>query len=86
LSTYYSSFSRGVCPATIETRLNGVQGGYNAGRASWVVEGTMCDDKIDGTFTQKREKCYFCDFLIKVGEDESHNLQLSSSLYLRLLS
>jgi hypothetical protein len=76
----------GLCPATIETRLNGVHGGYNAGRACWVVDGTMCDDKIGGTFTQKYEKCSICDFHIQVRRDEVHNIQLPSTLYLRLLS
>jgi len=32
---------RRVCPAVVETRLNGVHGGANAGRSCWVVDGTL---------------------------------------------
>ena len=29
--------SLGVCPAAVESRLDGVHGGRNAGRACWIV-------------------------------------------------
>ena len=32
----------GMCPASQEVRLDGVHGGMNAGRACWVVAGTLC--------------------------------------------
>lgn len=33
----------GECPATTEKRLNGTFEGENAGRACWIVAGTMCE-------------------------------------------
>jgi len=40
----------GTCPAPLERMLDGVHGGKNAGRACWVLAGTMCGGKVQGTF------------------------------------
>ncbi len=32
----------GICSATVETRLDGIHDGRNAGRSCWVVAGTPC--------------------------------------------
>jgi hypothetical protein len=40
----------GVCLASTETRLNGVHDGTNGGRACWVLEGTLCEGKVQGSF------------------------------------
>lgn len=44
----------GVCPASIESRLNNIHihGGKNAGRACWAVSGTLCMGKAQGTFAR----------------------------------
>jgi two-component system NtrC family sensor kinase len=34
----------------------------NFGRACWVVAGTFCEGKVQGTFAQKYEDCRKCDF------------------------
>ena len=47
----------GVCPAAGETRMDGVHGGSNAGRCCWVVAGTFCTGKPQGTFTAKFHNC-----------------------------
>jgi hypothetical protein len=67
----------GVCPVTEEKRLDGVHGGKNAGRACWVVAGSMCGGDIQGTFAQKYKDCSQCDFYIKVREDESSKFEYS---------
>jgi hypothetical protein len=61
----------GVCPAASEARLDGVHGGNNAGRACWVVAGTMCDGEVQGTFAKKLMNCLECNFYQAVEEEES---------------
>jgi hypothetical protein len=43
----------GLCPATTEARLDGVHNGNNAGRACWVVSGTLCGGEVQGTYAKK---------------------------------
>jgi two-component system NtrC family sensor kinase len=40
------------------------------GRVCWVVGGTFCEGKIQGTFAQKCEDCRKCEFYEKVGSGE----------------
>jgi signal transduction histidine kinase len=37
----------------------------NFGRACWVVAGTFCEGKVQGTFAQKYQNCRRCDFFKK---------------------
>jgi hypothetical protein len=60
----------GVCPASLETRLDGVHNGKNAGRACWVVAGTLCCKEPLGTFAQKPNRCEECDFYHLVRREE----------------
>ncbi len=59
-----------VCPAASEERLNGVHGGTNAGRACWVVKGTLCDEDESKTFARKMETCIRCPFYRRVRAEE----------------
>jgi hypothetical protein len=59
----------GICPSATETRLDGVHGGKNAGRACWIVAGTLCSGKLQGTFAQKYHNCMECDFCKTVIND-----------------
>jgi len=43
----------GVCPAATDMRLNGIHAGRNAGRTCWMIAGTLCGGKIQGTFGMK---------------------------------
>ena len=70
----------GVCPAATERKLDGVHGGLNAGRACWVVSGTMCRGSIQGTFAKKFSDCKQCDFYGMVKEDEAPLFKLSATL------
>jgi len=70
----------GECPAAVESRLDGVHGGVNGGRACWIVAGTLCGGKIQGTFAEKIESCFKCRFFKKVGQEEKKNLHLPSEL------
>jgi hypothetical protein len=64
----------GVCPAAAEESLNGAHGGRNAGRACWVVAGSLCGGKVQGTYAKKLLNCWRCDFMnrVKQEEDPSH--------------
>lgn len=61
----------GICPASADKSLNGVHGGYNAGRACWVVAGTFCGGVVQGTEAQKEKNCWLCDFFQLVRKEES---------------
>jgi hypothetical protein len=65
----------GVCPAAIETALNGINGGKNAGRACWAIAGTLCDGKVQGTFAQKMINCLECEFYQQVVAEEGPDYQ-----------
>jgi hypothetical protein len=67
----------GICPATTDERLAGVHGGKNAGRACWVLAGTMCGGKVQGTFAQKYDNCESCEFFKAVREEEGSAYELS---------
>lgn len=60
----------GVCPVTTHNDLSGVHDGQNAGRACWVVAGSLCGGKIQGAFAEKLNSCWKCDFLNTVKKEE----------------
>jgi hypothetical protein len=73
--------SRGdICPVAIDTRLDGIHGGINCGRACWVVAGTYCGDQPQGSFAQKISDCSLCDFYKMVREEEGRKFQHSTAL------
>lgn len=63
----------GVCKASTETRCDGINGGKNGGRACWALTGTLCGDKVQGTFATKLSNCCACDFFISVNKEEGDN-------------
>ena len=65
----------GVCPARTEARLDGIHGGWNGGRACWVIAGTLCGGVVQGTFALKFGACEQCDFYRSVQEEEKSNFQ-----------
>ncbi len=64
----------GVCPVIIHRELTGVHGGTNAGRACWVVAGSLCGGKIQGEYALKLNNCWRCDFMNRVKEEESASM------------
>ncbi len=67
----------GVCAASVEYRLHGAHGGKHAGRACWVVAGTLCGGEEQGTFAKKYHNCEKCDFYKTVKAEEGPNYTLS---------
>lgn len=60
----------GVCPASMETRTNGINHGKNGGRACWAISGTMCGNKVQGTYAMKIGNCLNCHFYQQVQREE----------------
>jgi len=74
----------GICPAAVETRLDGTHGGKNAGRSCWAIAGTLCEGQVQGTFAQKYKNCENCNFYIQAKRDAGHQFVLSAVLLSRL--
>lgn len=60
----------GVCPVTTSGELDGAHDGKNGGRACWVIAGTLCGGKIQGSYAQKLNNCWRCDFFAVVKKEE----------------
>ncbi len=60
----------GICPVTTYADLNGIHGGKNAGRACWVIAGSLCGGKIQGTYAMKLLNCWRCEFMNSVKQEE----------------
>ena len=61
----------GICPAAVRTEVDGIHGGRNGGRSCWVIAGTFCDGRVQGTYASKLVDCIGCDFYQVVGDEEA---------------
>lgn len=61
----------GVCKAATDTSFDGINAGKCGGRFCWGVTGTLCGQKIQGTFAEKRDSCLNCRFYQRVQAEES---------------
>ena len=68
-----NAFALGVCPAATDVMLDNVHDGISAGRACWVIVGTMCNGTVQGAFAQKYKSCAQCDFYAHVKEEEGES-------------
>jgi hypothetical protein len=66
----HKAMDLGVCPVTVSQDLHGAHDGTNAGRACWVVAGSLCGGRIQGTYAQKLSNCWRCDFMNAVKKEE----------------
>ncbi len=60
----------GICPVAVHEEFEGVHGGTKAGRACWVVAGSLCGGKVQGTYAEKLNSCWRCDFMNAVKQEE----------------
>lgn len=60
----------GVCPAALESRLDGVHGGVNGGRACWAVAGSLCHVGENGASFDHQAICRQCTFRSSVRRRE----------------
>ena len=70
----------GICPAATETRLNGVNNGRNGGRSCWVLAGTLCDSRVQGSAVDKLEFCRGCTFFKQVSKFKEVTINLAELL------
>ncbi len=62
---------RGVCPASQETNIDGLNFGKNGGRICWAIAGTFCGEvEPAGDFARQLLSCMDCDFFKKVQAEE----------------
>jgi hypothetical protein len=73
-----------ACPVCKETRLDGIHGGRNAGRACWAVSHTKCGGSTQGTFGKKFGNCMECDFYKMVKSEEQGSFKLSATILSQL--
>jgi len=73
----------GICPVTVEVRLDEMHGGKNAGRSCWVVAGRSAKAMFRG-LCQKYKNCETCDFYKQVKQEEAHQFVLSAELLSKL--
>ena len=76
----------GVCPAPLEERTDGINGGKNGGRACWAIAGTFCEGKMQGTLAKKLGDCLECDFFKEVVHEEGKNFEFAKNIFSRLSS
>ena len=74
----------GVCSAAADERLTACHGGKNAGRACWVIAGTFCEKKVQGTFAQKYKDRTVCDFFKQVKMEIGLQLPDDAGLTIKL--
>lgn len=74
----------GVCPATLEEKLDGLNGGKNGGRACWAIKETLCGDQVQGGFANKLSVCLRCDFYSKVRNEEGSSFKISKEILAKL--
>jgi len=70
----------GVCPASTEQRLHGINDGTNGGRACWALQQTLCGDQVQGAFAEKFASCLKCDFYTNVRHEEGSNFKISKDI------
>lgn len=61
---------QGICPATNDPSYDGFNQGDFAGRICWLLSGTFCEGKIQGSFAEKRDSCKSCNFYKKIHAQE----------------
>ena len=74
----------GVCPAAVETAVDGINSGKNGGRACWALAGTLCGGQVQGSFAQKMTNCLKCDFYQKVVAEEGPNHQSAKDILAKM--
>ena len=70
----------GVCPAAIEEKVHGLNGGTNGGRSCWAIKQTLCGNQVQGGFADKLSGCLQCEFYATVRSEEGVNFQTSKEI------
>lgn len=76
---------KGICPAAIQTKVDEIHGGKNAGRCCWAIAGTFCDGEIQADIREKQDNCLKCSFYQSVWHEEQHKGYMTTSMILDIL-
>lgn len=60
----------GICPVAVHEEFDGAHDGKKAGRACWVVAGSLCGGKVQGSYAQKLHNCWKCEFMNLVKKEQ----------------
>lgn len=60
----------GVCLASTEAMVDGINGGQKGGRACWALVGTLCGGAVQASFAKKVGSCLECEFYKQVEGEE----------------
>jgi len=74
----------GLCPASVETRVTGINAGSNGGRVCWAIAGTFCGWQLNGTYADKLTNCHNCNFYNLVGTEEGADFDNKSKRVFRI--
>jgi hypothetical protein len=75
-----------VCRVALESRLDGMHGGRSAGRACWVVGGTLCNGRAQHDYKLKRQTCASCAFYQTVKAEEGEFFLLPDEMLFTLMT
>jgi hypothetical protein len=67
----------GICSAYLATPYDKLNHGKNGGRMCWYVTGTVCNDELQGNYTQKRMLCLSCEVYKRIKTEEKHKFLLT---------
>ena len=73
----------GVCPAAVESRLDGLNRGVCGGRACWGVPGTNCREAV-GKASSGFTRCLDCPFFQLVEREEGRHFEVMRAILARL--
>ena len=76
---------KNTCPAYLSTIANGINDGESAGRACWVIAGSLSQDGIQGFNAHAVKSCTDCEFYKSVQKEEGEEFVTGSDLVRMLL-
>jgi hypothetical protein len=65
----------GICSASVWDKDGEINGGKHGGRVCWVLVGTLCGGKVQGTFASKVGSCLKCNFYQYVRQQEGRDFR-----------
>lgn len=74
----------GVCPAAAQAALDGINDGKNGGRACWVIAGTLCGGKVQGSYAAKLANCMQCEFFKQVAAEQGRAFQRATDILAKI--
>lgn len=61
----------GICIAASNAKMDKSNNGKNGGRSCWVIAGTLCGGKVQGSYALKTQNCRICEFFTLVQSEEN---------------